>query len=123
MPNVTLVYTYPKKELSKAKIFKKAWEYIRQGLSKKESLQKAWAEATKMSISFWTSAKPEDIQWTIKTCQSNGKVRQDLLRKWDSNKIQHPLDWVSYHLFRNGFEISEIFNKNVYSVAYEIPKL
>ena len=123
MPNVILTHTYPKSEINKSLIFKNAWIYIRSGLSKKEAFRKSWEEATKLIVKFWTSAKPEDILWTIKSCQKNGIVRKDLLRKWDADKINHPLDWVSYHLRRNGFEISNIFNNNVYSVKMEIPKL
>ena len=123
MPNVTLTHTYPKNELNRGAILKKAWSYIHQGASKRDAFKKAWLEATKLTISFWTSAKPEDIQWTIKSCQTNGIVKTELLRKWDADMIQHPLDWVSYHLRRNGFNIGEIFNTNVYSVSYEIPKL
>ena len=122
MPNVILFHKLPKTEDSKSKLLKRAWFLIREGLSKKDAFKMAWSE-TKLSVSFWTNAKPEDIKWTIKTCQINGIVRKDLLRKWDSDMINHPLDWVSYHLRRNGFEISEIFNTKVYSIKLEIPKL
>ncbi len=121
MPNVTLTHKTPYSEINKTELVKKAWTYIRAGFSKKEAFRKAW-ETVNLTVTFWTSAKPEDIQWTIKTCQKDGFVRQDLLRKWDADRIQHPLDWVSYHLRRNGFHIESDL-KNVYSVAYTIPKL
>jgi hypothetical protein len=123
MPNVTLTHTFSKKELNKANILKKAWEYIRKGVNRKDAFKKAWYEFSKLSVTFYTNAKPEDIQWTIKSCQKNGEVKKDLLRKWDSNMIIHPLDWVSYHLRRNGFIVSEPLSANIYRLSYEIPKL
>ena len=86
MPIVFLYHKLPKTEDSKSLLLKKAWFYIREGLSKKEAFKKAWSE-TKLEISFWTNAKPEDINWTIKSCQENGFVKTELLRKWDSNMI------------------------------------
>jgi hypothetical protein len=123
MPNVILTHKFPLSEINKSLIFKKAWIYIRSGTSKKEAFKQSWEEATRLSVKFWTNAKSEDILWTIKSCQENGVIRKDLLRKWDNDRINHPLDWVSYHLRRNGFEIENIFNTNVYSLSYEIPKL
>ncbi len=122
MPNVLLTHTYPKTEFSKSKLLKKAWEYIRLGETKKTAFKKAWDETTRMKTSFWTNASEEDIKWVIKKHQENGKVRLDLIRKWDSNIIKHPLDWVGYHLIRAGFDVIEP-RPNIYSKTYEIPKL
>lgn len=126
MPNIILTHTINENvdlKTKKSSIFKKAWEYIKNGLCKKMAFKKAWNEYNKLIVSFWTNASDEDIRWTIKSCQSNGVVRTDLLRKWDKDRIQHPLDWVSYHLRRNGFLIMET-KPNVYSKNYEnIPSL
>lgn len=122
MPNITLTYKFPKSEINKSNIMKKAWIYIREGFSKKEAFKKSWQEATRLEVKFWSNAKPEDIAWVIKSCQKDGKVNTDLLRKWDNYQIQHPLDWVSYNLRRNGFFIEKDF-KNVYNVSFEVPKL
>lgn len=129
MPNVTLTHTFikatgdTKTPINRSILLKNAWFYIKLGFNKKEAFKKSWDELNKMSVSFWTNAKPEDIAWTIKSCQKDGIVRKELLRKWDSDKIIYPLDWVSYHLRRNGFEITEVFNTKTYSVSHEIPKL
>lgn len=127
MPNIILTHTINKNDDSRTKkssILKKAWDYIKNlGLSKKEAMKKAWFEYNKLVVSFWTNASDEDIRWTIKSCQSNGVVKTELLRKWDKDRIQHPLDWVSYHLRRNGFLIMDV-KPNVYSKNYEnIPSL
>lgn len=123
MPNVILTHTFNIKEIDKKSILINAWVYIRLGYTKKESFKKAWESYTKMTISFWTNAKPEDIKWTIKSCQIDGVVRKDLLRKWDADKRQHPLDWVSYHLRRNGFLIDNNIKNNIYTLTFEIPKM
>ena len=52
---------------------------------------------------FWTDATDEDILYAIKV---NGG-REDLIRKWDRDKIVSNVGWVSYHLRRAGFYISE----------------
>jgi hypothetical protein len=52
---------------------------------------------------FWTDATEEDILWSIKI--HNG--RYDMIRKWDREKIMSNIGWVSYHLRRAGFEVSE----------------
>ncbi len=122
MPNVHLFHKSLAKEINKSEMLKEAWSYIRQGLSRKDSFKKAWSKYS-LNVYFWTSAKPEDIKWSIKTCQSEGIVRRDLLRKWDSSQIKTPLDWVSYHLRRNGFLIEEELKPSSYTVKYEIPKL
>jgi hypothetical protein len=121
MPNVTLTHTF--KKVNRKEVMKKSFVYMCEGLSRKDALKKAWDIHTKLSISFYTNAKPEDIKNVIKSCQKDGKVRTELLRKWDSSLIKHPLDWVSYHLRRSGFEISEPLNANIYKVNFEVAKL
>lgn len=125
MPNIILTHTIKKETTettNRSEILKSAWSHIKNGMSKKLAFKKAWSEHNKISISFWTNAKEEDIRWTIKSCQKDGKVNKELLRKWDRDRIQHQLDWVSYHLRRNGFYIEPI--KNVYSLTFEnIPLL
>jgi len=129
MPNVILTHTFEKSisdiktPIDRSLLLRNAWIYIKQGFNKKEAFKKSWEQINKISVTFWTNAKPEDIAWTIKSCQKDGVVRKELLRKWDSDMIVHSLDWVSYHLRRNGFEITEVFNTKTYSVSHEIPKL
>ncbi len=123
MPNVTLIHTFPKKEQYKAAIFKKAWEFIREGMSRKDAFKKSWDISTKLTTKFWTNASPEDIMWVIKTHVKDGVVRKDMIRKHDGDTIQHPLDWVYYHLRRAGFEMENNPKRNLLSVRYEIPKL
>lgn len=124
MPNVTLTHTFPKTELNnKAAIFKKAWEFIREGMSKKDAFKKAWDVSTRLKTKFWTSASPEDIMYAIKIHVKDGIVRQDMIRKHDKDTIKHPLDWVYYHLRRAGFEMETEPRKNLLSVRYEIAKL
>ncbi len=52
---------------------------------------------------FWTDATEEDVLWSIKIHTG----REDMIRKWDKEKIQSNIGWVSYHLRRAGFKISE----------------
>lgn len=52
---------------------------------------------------FWTDATEEDILWTIKIHTG----REDMIRNWDRERITSNIGWVSYHLRRAGFEISE----------------
>ncbi len=52
---------------------------------------------------FWTDATEEDILWNIKIHSG----REDMIRKWDREKIKSNIGWVSYHLRRVGFEIGE----------------
>lgn len=52
---------------------------------------------------FWTDATEEDILWSIKIHTG----REDMIRLWDKEKITSNIGWVSYHLRRAGFEISE----------------
>lgn len=51
--------------------------------------------------SFWTDANKEDILWCIKIHED----RLDLIRKWDIQKINSSIGWVSYHLRRAGFKV------------------
>lgn len=53
--------------------------------------------------SFWTDATEEDIKWSIKIHSG----RYDMIRIWDKEKITSNIGWVSYHLRRAGFEVSE----------------
>ena len=52
---------------------------------------------------FWTDASEEDILWSIKIHTG----REDMIRLWDKEKITSNIGWVSYHLRRAGFKISE----------------
>jgi len=52
---------------------------------------------------FWTDATPEDVLWSIKIHTN----REDMIRLWDREKILSNIGWVSYHLRRAGFEVSE----------------
>lgn len=52
---------------------------------------------------FWTNATEEDILWSIKIHTG----REDMIRNWDREKIKSNIGWVSYHLRRTGFKISE----------------
>jgi hypothetical protein len=53
---------------------------------------------------FWTDATLEDVAWCIHT----NNQRYDTIMKWDRNTIKTNIGWVRYHLFRAGFNISEI---------------
>ena len=60
---------------------------------------------------FWTDASEEDILWAIKIHTN----RLDMVRNWDKDKIKSNIGWVSYHLRRAGFKISERRrNENTY---------
>lgn len=111
--NVYLTANIGKQKDNKSNVLKRAWYLYRlSDMNWQESVKTAWKEA-KLGIitqSFWTDADAEDVAWTIHSCVKNGVVNPDILMQWDSNKRILELDWVSYHLRRNGFEISETKN-------------
>ena len=64
MPNIILTHTIKKETTettNRSEILKSAWSHIKNGMSKKLAFKKAWSEHNKISISFWTNAKEEDI--------------------------------------------------------------
>ena len=54
-------------------------------------------------VVFWTNADIEIVEYTIITSYN----RYDMIMKWDRDTITHDLDWVAYHLRRNGYKIME----------------
>lgn len=119
--NVILTHNMKSENVSKRKVFNNAFKYMKNGISRTEAFRKSWKEAKGLyEVKFCTDATPEDVAWTIHTCCENGIIRTDLLRKWDSNMIQHPLDWVSYHLRRNGFSVED-YNSEDNSIEHNVP--
>lgn len=107
---MNIILTNGKQKIDKSKVFKYAWILknelnISFNLALKISYKK---HKSLLYTSFWTNATIEDIEWTMHRCVKDGMVRTDILMKWDKDKRKHPLDWVSYHLRRNGFVIDNI---------------
>ena len=95
---------------------KLAWFFVRtEGVKLSYALKRAWAEAKegKLERNFWTNAPVEQIDFMIKSCSKNGVALADKVRRWDSVEIQHPLDWVSYQLRRQGYEVRKVKNSGI----------
>lgn len=76
----------------------------------------------KNKTEFWTNAKIENVRWIIDRCCENGVVRKDLIRQWDKHKIKTPVDWVKYHLERNGYLVLP-YKKGIYGLEFKIVEL
>lgn len=105
MRNICLV---SKKEVkvNRKEVFKKAHLINKMLNDFSTSLKMAWKVSRNTStLMFKTDATIEDIRYTLHTCTESGVVKKELIRKFDKHIITSKLDWVGYHLKRNGFTV------------------
>jgi len=76
-------------------------------------------EESDLIETFITDASDEDIRWIIAV----NKNKYDLIRNWDRNKIISNIGWVSYHIRRAGFEVSEMNEIFQVDELYEVEQM
>ncbi len=97
-------------KISKSSVLSLAWFFVKsEGVNLSYAMKRAWKEVKgQLERNFWTDAPTEQVDYMIKTCSSENVAISKKIRNWDSVENQHPLDWVSYQLRRQGFKVSKV---------------